>query len=99
SANVRRDLRELEEENRISRRHGRAIYRPTLVPSPVEQEGDIEAALLDELVDESVTILSEARNLFLTGGPVLTRVVQKLTGNNIATPHTPLPLAAAASEL
>src|SRR5436190_1332465 len=98
SANVRRDLRELEDENRISRRHGRAIYRPTLLPAPAEQEGDIEPALMDELVDETVVILSEARNLFLTGGPVLTRVVQKLTGKTIATHDLPLAMAAAASD-
>jgi DeoR/GlpR family transcriptional regulator of sugar metabolism len=98
AASVRRDLRELEGEHRISRRHGHAVYRPAFVPAPVEHDADIDPALVDELVAETVYILSEARNLFLTGGPVLVRAAGKLSGKTIATHDLALAMAAATGD-
>ena len=95
SANVRRDLRELETDNRILRRHGRAFYRPTLVSTPVEDDGDLTTVLRDELVAEMVAALDKTRNLFLTGGPVLTRVAKKLDKKMIATHDLHVAMAAA----
>lgn len=97
TASVRRDLRELEAENRINRRHGRAIYRPTLVSlaPAAEEDESLEGELLEELIDETTEILSEARNLFLAGGPVLLAVAKKLSGKTIATHDLAIAMAAA----
>lgn len=96
STSVRRDLRELESENRIQRRHGRAIYRPTLVAAPVVvPDADLEESLLEELVDETVELLADARNLFLAGGPVVARVAAMLSQKTIATHDLAIAMAAA----
>lgn len=98
-ANVRRDLRELESEKRIDRRHGRAIFRASSLPTPIDREElELDPGLLDELVEASVQTLSEARNLFLGGGPVLTRVAQKLSKKTIATHDLSLAMVAAAAD-
>ena len=94
-ANIRRDLRELEKESRILRRHGRVLYRSTMLPSLPEPEGDLDPTLLDELVDETARLLDEARNLFLSGGSVLVRVARKLGGKTIATHDLSIAMAAA----
>ena len=94
-ANVRRDLRELESDNRIFRRHGKAVYRPTLVAANLEPETALDEAGQEGLADETLNVLSEARNLFLTGGPVMTRVVKRLSGKTIVTHDLRLALAAA----
>jgi DeoR/GlpR family transcriptional regulator of sugar metabolism len=97
AASIRRDLRELEATGRITRRHGKAVYRPTLMPQSVQPEAPIDDALLEELVAETQNVLDEARNLFLTGGPVLQRVVPELSGKTILTHDLKLALAAAQS--
>ena len=81
-ASVRRDLRDLERDNRIHRRHGKAIYRPTLVAATLEPDSPLDEASLEALVAETVHILDEARNLFLSGGPVLMRVAPRADGQD-----------------
>ena len=98
AASIRRDLRDLESENRIFRKHGKAIYRPTLVAATLEPDSPLSEGSLDALVSETAQVLSEARNLFLTGGPALLRVVRALTGKTIVTHDLRLALAAAEAD-
>ena len=60
-------------------------------------EADLDETLVEELVDESVELLAEARNLFLAGGPVMARIAGQLSQKTIATHDLVIAMAAASA--
>jgi len=83
---VRRDLRELEAEN-----------RPSLVAVPTQEEDSLEPALADELLEEAAHVLSDVRSAFLAGGSLMCRIAAKLAGKTIVTHDLAIAMAAASS--
>lgn len=94
-ASIRRDLRDLEEAHRIERRHGKAVYRPALPLQLVDRETPLSEAHFDDLVQQTVAVLDEVRNIFLSGGPVLVRAAAELHEKTIVTHDLKVALAAA----
>jgi DeoR/GlpR family transcriptional regulator of sugar metabolism len=93
--NTRRYLRELEQDGKIIRRHGKAIYCKPSITIPIDQGGELDEETLDRLSNRAVRVIEDAENIFISSGLVCTEVAAKITEKTITTNDLKVAMAAA----
>jgi DeoR/GlpR family transcriptional regulator of sugar metabolism len=80
-----RDLRELEKEKKIFRRHGKVVFHPFVVPAPVDEGQTLPRKHVRRLVQEVVKACEGIRLFYLGSGALNCEIAKELKQRVIVT--------------
>jgi DeoR/GlpR family transcriptional regulator of sugar metabolism len=80
-----RDLRELEKEKRIFRRHGKVVFHPFVLPAPVDDGQGLPAKHIQRLAGEVVKAVERLRTFYIGSGALNCEIARRLKQKVIVT--------------